>query len=46
MQIGVRPYTWRPCFAQASRPGGFKNHPDDPTNSNEVRERHLNKIKR
>jgi hypothetical protein len=29
-----------------SRPGGFKNHPDDPTNPNEVRERHLNKIKR
>jgi hypothetical protein len=29
-----------------SRPGGFKNDPDDPTNPNEVRERHLNKIKR
>ena len=29
-----------------SRPGGFKNQPDDPTNPNEVRERHLNKIKR
>ncbi|HEX3397699.1 MAG TPA: hypothetical protein VHS76_13425 [Steroidobacteraceae bacterium] len=29
-----------------SRPGGFKNQPDDPTNPNEVRERHLKKIKR
>ena len=28
-----------------SRPGGFKNDPDDPTNPNEVRERHLKKIK-
>jgi hypothetical protein len=25
--------------------GGFVNHPDDPTNPNEVRERHLKKIK-
>lgn len=30
----------------ASRPGGFKNDPDDPANPNEVRERHLKKIKR
>ena len=30
----------------ASKPGGFPNDPDDPTNPNEVRERHLNKIKR
>jgi hypothetical protein len=30
----------------ASKPGGFKNDPDDPTNPNEVRERHLKKIKR
>jgi hypothetical protein len=29
-----------------SKPGGFKNDPDDPTNPNEVRERHLKKIKR
>jgi hypothetical protein len=29
----------------ASKPGGFPNDPDDPTNPNEVRERHLNKIK-
>jgi hypothetical protein len=29
-----------------SQPGGFPNDPDDPTNPNEVRERHLNKIKR
>jgi hypothetical protein len=29
-----------------SRPGGFKNDPNDPTNPNEVRERHLKKIKR
>jgi hypothetical protein len=32
--------------ATVSRPGGFKNDPDDPTNPNEVRERHLKKIKR
>jgi hypothetical protein len=30
----------------ASKPGGFPNDPDDPTNPNEVRERHLKKIKR
>jgi hypothetical protein len=30
----------------ASKPGGFKNDPDEPTNPNEVRERHLKKIKR
>jgi hypothetical protein len=29
-----------------SRAGRFKNDPDDPTNPNEVRERHLKKIKR
>jgi hypothetical protein len=29
----------------ASKPGGFKNDPSDPTNPNEVRERHLKKIK-
>jgi hypothetical protein len=29
-----------------SKPGAFPNDPDDPTNPNEVRERHLNKIKR
>ena len=29
-----------------SRPGGFDNDPKDPTNPNEVRERHLKKIKR
>jgi hypothetical protein len=28
-----------------SRPGGFPNDPDDPRNPNEVRERHLRKIK-
>ena len=28
-----------------SKPGAFPNHPDDPTNLNEVRERHLKKIK-
>ncbi|MDP9089050.1 MAG: hypothetical protein M3O26_09965 [Pseudomonadota bacterium] len=27
-----------------SKPGGFDNDPDDPTNPNEVRERHLKKI--
>jgi hypothetical protein len=29
-----------------SQPGGFKNDPDDPTNPNEVRERHSKKIRR
>ena len=29
-----------------SKPGGFPNDPDDPTNPNEVRERHLKKIER
>ncbi len=29
-----------------SKPGGFDNDPKDPTNPNEVRERHLKKIKR
>jgi hypothetical protein len=29
----------------ASRPGGFSNDPADPKNPNEVRERHLKKIK-
>jgi hypothetical protein len=29
----------------ASRPGGFNNDPNDPKNPNEVRERHLKKIK-
>jgi hypothetical protein len=28
-----------------SKPGGFKNDPDDPTNPNEVRERHLRKLR-
>jgi hypothetical protein len=30
----------------ASKPDGFPNDPDDPTNPNEVRESQLNKIKR
>jgi hypothetical protein len=30
----------------ASKPGGFKNDPDDPTNPNEVRERHLKNLTR
>ena len=29
-----------------SKRGGFDNDPGDPTNPNEVRERHLKKIKR
>jgi len=29
----------------ASKAGGFNNHPDNPRNPNEVRERHLKKIK-
>jgi hypothetical protein len=28
-----------------SKPGAFPNDPDDPSNPNEVRERHLKKIK-
>jgi hypothetical protein len=28
-----------------SKPGGFKNDPDDPTNPNEVRERHNRKLR-
>ena len=28
-----------------SRPGGFRNDPDDPTNPNEVRERYLIKLR-
>ena len=28
-----------------SRPGGFRNDPDDPTNPNEVRERYLMKLR-
>ena len=27
-----------------SRPGGFRNHPDDPTNPNEAIERHRRKL--
>jgi hypothetical protein len=30
----------------ASRPGGFQNDPNDPSNPNEVRERHLKKVDR
>jgi hypothetical protein len=30
----------------ASKPGGFNNDPDDPTNPNEARERTLKKIRR
>jgi hypothetical protein len=29
----------------ATKPGGFQNDPNDPKNPNEVRERHLKKIK-
>jgi len=31
---------------KVSKRAGFKNDPNDPTNPNEVRERHLKKIKR
>jgi hypothetical protein len=30
----------------ASKPGGYQNDPDDPTNPNEVRERYRKKINR
>ena len=29
-----------------SKPGGFKNDPDDPTNPNEAIERHRRKLRR
>jgi hypothetical protein len=29
-----------------SKPGGFQNDPNDPTNPNEVRERHNRKLRR
>jgi hypothetical protein len=29
-----------------TKPGGFNNDPDDATNPNEVRERHLRKLRR
>ncbi len=29
-----------------SKPGGFQNDPDDPTNPNEVRERYNRKLRR
>jgi hypothetical protein len=29
----------------ATKPGGFQNDPDDPSNPNEVRERHLKTVK-
>lgn len=29
----------------ANKPGGFKNDPEDPSNPNEVRERHLKTVK-
>jgi len=29
----------------ATKPGGFRNDPDDPSNPNEVRERHLKHVK-
>lgn len=32
--------------ATVSKPGGFQNDPDDPTNPNEVRERHNRKLRR
>ena len=33
------------CAERISRPGGFHNQPDDPTNPNEVRERFLRQLK-
>ena len=29
----------------SSKPGGFRNHPDDPSNPNQARERYLQKIR-
>ena len=29
----------------SSKRGGFRNHPDDPNNPNQVRERYLQKIR-
>jgi hypothetical protein len=33
------------CEPTASRPGGFKNHPDHPTNPNEAIERTRRKLR-
>ena len=32
-------------MGSGSKPGGFRNDPDDPNNPNQVRERYLQKIR-
>jgi hypothetical protein len=32
-------------MGSSSKPKGFRNHPDDPNNPNQVRERYLRKIR-
>jgi hypothetical protein len=32
-------------MGSSSKPGGFRNDPDDPNNPNQVRERYLQKIR-
>jgi len=32
-------------MGSSSKPRGFRNHPDDPNNPNQVRERYLQKIR-
>jgi hypothetical protein len=32
-------------MGSSSKPGGFRNDPDDPNNPNEVRERYLQRIR-
>jgi hypothetical protein len=32
-------------MGSSSKPIGFRNHPDDPNNPNQVRERYLQKIR-
>jgi hypothetical protein len=35
----------KPVMGSSSKPGGFRNDPDDPNNPNQVRERYLQKIR-
>jgi len=44
-QRGQKTAKQKSVTGSSSRPGGFRNHPDDPNNQNEVRERYLQKIR-
>jgi hypothetical protein len=39
------PHTEADQTDTVAKPGGFQNDPNDPKNPNEVRERHLKKVK-